>query len=86
MKKLCLHLQNMNSLSKQIIRYCVLIWCAYTVSYLFLLHTYHCKNTIQLLLARCIEAYPLLCLMSLSLCISAAALIDIYVKTQISKE
>ena len=83
MKKLLFHLRNLNQLSYKILWFSILICGVYIAGYFLLLYTYQNAHTIRLLLACCVEAYPLLCLMSLSLCISAAALIDIYVKTQI---
>lgn len=82
MKKLAFHLKKMNSLSLQILKLSILVWSIYILSYTLLRITYANSQSINLTLACCVEAYPLLIFMSLALSVVGAILIDIYAKTQ----
>lgn len=82
MKKLALHLRKINPLSVRILKLSVLVWSIYIISYTLLRITYANSQSINLTLACCVEAYPLLIFMSLTISIAGAILIDIYAKTR----
>ncbi len=81
MKKLFVHLLDFAPLGRKILSCTVLVWASFLLSYFCLLRTYRALDHLDLRLSLCVRQYPLLILMSLSLGIVGAILIDLYDKT-----
>ena len=81
MKKLFVHLRDFAPLGRKILSCTVLVWASFLLSYFCLLRTYRVLDHLDLRLSLCVRQYPLLILMSLSLGIVGAILIDLYEKT-----